>query len=147
MVAQDALCQAVKDWPVPGKQNLKRVPVSSQAIRNQFAVIQMRFDFAILVRVFVLQRSRHYASLISIFPGTHQYPALRKTARPEIKAATGWRLMLYLIPEIILAFACQFVSLQVQPLQTRFFSSQSDSTLAARRAGAMTFPLRAQVPE
>src|SRR5262252_5729421 len=66
--AQDALCQAVKDWPIPGKQNLKRVPVSLQAIRNQFAVIQMHFHFAIFVRVVILQCSQHFASLIFIFP-------------------------------------------------------------------------------
>jgi hypothetical protein len=64
--AQDALCQAVKDWPIPGKQNLKRVPISLQAIRNQFAVIQMHFHFAIFVRVVILERSQHFC-----FPHFH----------------------------------------------------------------------------
>jgi len=78
------LCQAVKDWPIPGKQNLKRVPVSLQAIRNQFAVIQMHFHFAISVSVVILQRSEHFW-----FPHFHISVIFQKGAPGKGVAATG----------------------------------------------------------
>jgi hypothetical protein len=102
--AQDALCQSVKDWPIPGKQNLKRVPVSLQAIRNQFAVIQMHFHFAIFVRVVILQRCEHFW-----FLHFHISVIFQKGAPGKGVAATGCFAAMF-DSQTVLAFTCQFVS-------------------------------------
>jgi hypothetical protein len=73
--------------------------VSLQAIRNQFAVIQMYFHLAIFVRVFVLQRSRPYVFLIRPFsePGNTRHSA--KSRNPVGKGTTACLLLSWILEQ------------------------------------------------